>query len=66
LTFSHPNYKYSWGNGGQRYSNTLLTVTNMGVVEKKVEMNGIYFSNSDSELTDKQKEKLKMFIGSQD
>lgn len=59
LTFSHPDYRYNWGNKGQRYSKTLLTVTNMGIVEKKVEMNDVYFSNNDSELTDKQKEKLK-------
>jgi len=58
LTFSNPKYRERWGENRMVYERTYLSVTNMGIVEKKVEVDsGNYYSNSD--LTDDQKKGLK-------
>lgn len=58
LTFSNPKYRERWGNNRMVYERTYLSITNMGVVEKKVEIgSGNYYGNSD--LTDDQKKSLK-------
>jgi len=63
LTFSHPDYKERYGeNKKQVYERTSLTITNLGVVEKKVEMRDqsyYYGNNQTSKLTGEQQEKLK-------
>ncbi len=62
LTFSHPDYKERYGKDKKQvYERTSLTITNLGVVEKKIEMRdqSYYSSNQTSDLTDKQQEKLK-------
>ena len=61
LTFSHPNYKERYGeNKRQVYERTNLTITNLGVVEKKIEMRDQSYGNSQtSVLTGEQQEKLK-------
>ncbi len=58
LTFSNPSYKFGWGSGGAIYERTFLTVTNLGVVEKKVEIGGSE-NYGVIDLNDKQKKDLK-------
>ncbi len=58
LTFSNPDYKYRWGKKEQIYERTYLTVTNLGIIEKKVEVRN---SGTDQEvnLNSEQQAKLK-------
>ena len=58
LTFSHPDYKYRWGKKERIYERTYLTVTNLGIVEKKVEVRN---SGTDQEvnLNSEQQARLK-------
>ena len=55
LTFSHPDYKQRWGKKKQVYERTYLTMTNLGIVEKKV---NIYNYNSETDLILEQRKKL--------
>lgn len=58
LTFSNPKYRERWGDNRMVYERTYLSITNMGVVEKRVEVgSGNYYESSD--LTDEQKQGLK-------
>lgn len=41
LTFTNPGYKERYGEGKQVYERTYLTVTNLGVVEKKIEIDRV-------------------------
>jgi len=41
LTFSHPDYKQQYGNNSKIYERSYVTVTNLNVVEKKIEQHDI-------------------------
>jgi len=58
LTFSNPKYRERWGDNRMVYERTYLSITNMGVVEKKVELNSSGYDGS-SDLTNDQKKGLK-------
>ncbi|MEA1936969.1 MAG: alpha-2-macroglobulin family protein [Patescibacteria group bacterium] len=58
LTFSHPDYKTRWGNKKQVHERTYLTVTNLGIVEKRVEIRNSS-NNWDVNLNSEQQARLK-------
>lgn len=58
LTFSHPDYKESWGKKRIIYERTYLTVTNLGIVEKRVEVRNSG-TNQDINLNSEQRSRLK-------
>ncbi len=61
LTFSHPNYFQRYGKTPQKiFERSYLSVTNLGIIEKAVQVNEWrYSSDSDNDLRDDQKAKLK-------
>ncbi len=59
LTFSHPDYKTRWSKDKKQvYERTYLTVTNLGIVEKRVEVRNSG-NNQEVNLNSEQQAKLK-------
>lgn len=58
LTFSHPDYRQRWGKKERIYERTYLTVTNLGIVEKRVEIRNSG-TNQEVNLNSEQQAKLK-------
>jgi uncharacterized protein YfaS (alpha-2-macroglobulin family) len=48
ITFSHPNYKERYGDHRRIYERTYLTITNLSVVEKKVNAQHAYYGSMET------------------